>query len=79
MIPFQSIYQWIVKPQTVIKTNEMFLPGRMSFVFNMVRNLLEFVSTSDLLSSRCSHSNWLFKEAHKLIVRPTADQFYILL
>ncbi|KAK4774300.1 hypothetical protein SAY86_009235 [Trapa natans] len=31
----KSIYQWIVKPQTVIKSNEMFLPGRMSFIFNM--------------------------------------------
>ncbi|KAF7837593.1 suppressor of mec-8 and unc-52 protein-like protein 2 [Senna tora] len=31
----KSVYQWIVKPQTVIKTNEMFLPGRMSFIFNM--------------------------------------------
>lgn len=31
------MYQSIVKPQIVIKTNEMFLPGRMSFIFNMVR------------------------------------------
>ncbi|GMH23299.1 hypothetical protein Nepgr_025142 [Nepenthes gracilis] len=31
----KSVYQWIVKPQTVIKTNEMFLPGRMTFIFNM--------------------------------------------
>ncbi|XP_057767912.1 suppressor of mec-8 and unc-52 protein homolog 2 [Salvia miltiorrhiza] len=31
----KSVYQWIVKPQTVIKTNEMFLPGRMAFIFNM--------------------------------------------
>ncbi|KAG8373873.1 hypothetical protein BUALT_Bualt11G0070600 [Buddleja alternifolia] len=31
----KSIYQWIVKPQTVIKTNEMFLPGRMAFIYNM--------------------------------------------
>ncbi|KAL5572289.1 hypothetical protein UlMin_021886 [Ulmus minor] len=31
----QSVYKWIVKPQTVIKSNEMFLPGRMSFIFNM--------------------------------------------
>ncbi|KAL9444913.1 hypothetical protein AB3S75_017993 [Citrus x aurantiifolia] len=30
----KSVYQWIVKPQTVMKTNEMFLPGRMSFIFN---------------------------------------------
>ncbi|KAJ4842241.1 Smu-2 suppressor of mec-8 and unc-52 protein [Turnera subulata] len=31
----KSVYQWIVKPQSAIKTNEMFLPGRMSFIFNM--------------------------------------------
>ncbi|KAM2313858.1 hypothetical protein ACFX1S_026957 [Malus domestica] len=31
----KSVYQWIVKPHAVIKTNEMFLPGRMSFIFNM--------------------------------------------
>ncbi|KAK4370146.1 hypothetical protein RND71_009621 [Anisodus tanguticus] len=31
----KSVYQWIIKPQTVIKTNEMFLPGRMAFIFNM--------------------------------------------
>ncbi|KAL3642872.1 Smu-2 suppressor of mec-8 and unc-52 protein [Castilleja foliolosa] len=31
----KSIYQWIVKPQTVIKTNEMFLPGRMAFIYSM--------------------------------------------
>ncbi|XP_010547830.1 PREDICTED: suppressor of mec-8 and unc-52 protein homolog 2 isoform X2 [Tarenaya hassleriana] len=31
----KSVYQWIVKPQTIIKTNEMFLPGRMTFVFDM--------------------------------------------
>ncbi|CAN6463669.1 unnamed protein product [Victoria cruziana] len=30
----KSVYQWIVKPQSAIKANEMFLPGRMSFVFN---------------------------------------------
>ncbi|KAI4380311.1 hypothetical protein MLD38_006516 [Melastoma candidum] len=31
----KSIYQWMVKPQAIMKTNEMFLPGRMSFIFNM--------------------------------------------
>ncbi|KAL5850749.1 hypothetical protein ACOSQ4_008762 [Xanthoceras sorbifolium] len=31
----KSVYQWTVKPQTIIKTNEMFLPGRMSFIYNM--------------------------------------------
>ncbi|XP_047334904.1 suppressor of mec-8 and unc-52 protein homolog 2 [Impatiens glandulifera] len=30
----KSVYQLIVKPQITIKTNEMFLPGRMSFIFN---------------------------------------------
>ncbi|KAL6974451.1 Smu-2 suppressor of mec-8 and unc-52 protein [Sarracenia purpurea var. burkii] len=30
----KSVYQSIVKPQTVIKSNEMFLPGRMAFIFN---------------------------------------------
>ncbi|RZC94532.1 hypothetical protein C5167_026265 [Papaver somniferum] len=32
----KSVYQWIVKPQTTVKLNKMFLPGRMSFIFNMV-------------------------------------------
>ncbi|EEF46207.1 suppressor of mec-8 and unc-52 protein homolog 2 [Ricinus communis] len=31
----KSVYQSIVKPQAIMKTNEMFLPGRMSFIFNM--------------------------------------------
>ncbi|CAI9097350.1 OLC1v1033750C1 [Oldenlandia corymbosa var. corymbosa] len=31
----KSVYNLIVKPQTIIKTNEMFLPGRMSFIYNM--------------------------------------------
>uniref|UniRef100_A0A2P2L601 Suppressor of mec-8 and unc-52 protein homolog 2 n=2 Tax=Rhizophora mucronata TaxID=61149 RepID=A0A2P2L601_RHIMU len=31
----KSVYQWMVKPQTAVKTNEMFLPGRMAFIFNM--------------------------------------------
>ncbi|KAG2398701.1 Suppressor of mec-8 and unc-52 protein-like protein [Vigna angularis] len=31
----KSVYQWIVKPQTISKTNEMFLPGRMTFIYNM--------------------------------------------
>ncbi|KAE9608192.1 hypothetical protein Lal_00003429 [Lupinus albus] len=31
----KSVYQWIVKPHTIIKTNEMFLPGRMTFIYNM--------------------------------------------
>lgn len=40
---FQSVYRWIVKPQTILKTNEMFLPGRMSFIFNMVRKSLSLI------------------------------------
>ncbi|KAF3790815.1 Suppressor of mec-8 and unc-52 protein-like protein 2 [Nymphaea thermarum] len=37
----KSVYQWIVKPQSAIKANEMFLPGRMSFVFS-IRDLNGF-------------------------------------
>ena len=36
---FQSVYKWIVKPQTGIKSNETFLPGRTSFIYNMVINV----------------------------------------
>ncbi|KAH7845836.1 hypothetical protein Vadar_006571 [Vaccinium darrowii] len=32
----KSVYQWIVKPQTVVKPNEMFLLGRMAFILNML-------------------------------------------
>lgn len=39
IVVLQSVYQWMVKPQTVVKTNEMFLPGRMSFIYNMVYTL----------------------------------------
>lgn len=31
----KSVYQWIVKPQSMVKLNEMFLPGRMAFIFNL--------------------------------------------
>ncbi|KAK1288739.1 hypothetical protein QJS10_CPB19g01968 [Acorus calamus] len=31
----KSVYQWIIKPQSTTKANEMFLPGRMAFVFNI--------------------------------------------
>ncbi|KAK9673317.1 hypothetical protein RND81_12G160200 [Saponaria officinalis] len=31
----KCVYQWMIKPQTVIKTNEMFLPGRMAFIFDL--------------------------------------------
>ncbi|KAI5064939.1 hypothetical protein GOP47_0019634 [Adiantum capillus-veneris] len=29
------IYQWVVKPQNLNKTNEMFLPGRTAFVYDL--------------------------------------------
>ncbi|GMY18613.1 suppressor of mec-8 and unc-52 protein homolog 2-like [Fagus crenata] len=31
----KSVYKWTVKPQTINKSNDMFLPGRMAFIFNM--------------------------------------------
>ncbi|PWA85660.1 Protein RED, C-terminal [Artemisia annua] len=31
----KAVYQWIVKPQTAVKQNDMFLPGRMAFIFDM--------------------------------------------
>lgn len=31
----KSVYQWMVKPQTAFKPNEMFLPGRMAFIFSL--------------------------------------------
>lgn len=31
----KSVYQWMVKPHSIVKANEMFLPGRMAFIFNM--------------------------------------------
>lgn len=43
MLLLQSVYQLIVKPQTVVKSNEMFLPGRMAFIFNMVGSLLSLL------------------------------------
>ncbi|XP_051131114.1 suppressor of mec-8 and unc-52 protein homolog 2 [Andrographis paniculata] len=42
----KSIYQWMVKPQTVIKTNEMFLPGRMAFIFNMENGFSHDIPTT---------------------------------
>ncbi|KZV44726.1 suppressor of mec-8 and unc-52 protein2 [Dorcoceras hygrometricum] len=42
----KSVYQWIVKPQTTIKTNEMFLPGRMSFIFNMENGFSHDIPTT---------------------------------
>ncbi|KAJ0487880.1 putative RED-like protein [Helianthus annuus] len=31
----KAVYQWIVKPRTAVKPNDMFLPGRMAFIFDM--------------------------------------------
>ncbi|XP_071733533.1 suppressor of mec-8 and unc-52 protein homolog 2 [Rutidosis leptorrhynchoides] len=31
----KAVYQWIVKPHTAVKPNDMFLPGRMAFIFDM--------------------------------------------
>ncbi|KAK9080145.1 hypothetical protein SSX86_001820 [Deinandra increscens subsp. villosa] len=31
----KAVYQWIVKPQTAVKPNDIFLPGRMAFIFDM--------------------------------------------
>lgn len=33
----KSVYQWLVKPPRNQKLNEMFLPGRTSFMFDLVR------------------------------------------
>ncbi|CAN0901205.1 Suppressor of mec-8 and unc-52 protein homolog 2 [Linum grandiflorum] len=38
----KSVYQRIVKPQTIMKTNEMFLPGRMSFIYNTEVTIMIF-------------------------------------
>ncbi|KAG9452164.1 hypothetical protein H6P81_005068 [Aristolochia fimbriata] len=42
----KSVYQWIVKPQTIIKANEMFLPGRMAFIFNMEEGFSHDIPTT---------------------------------
>ncbi|CAL9078651.1 unnamed protein product [Musa textilis] len=42
----KSVYQWIVKPQSNIKANEMFLPGRMAFIFNMEDGLSHDIPTT---------------------------------
>ncbi|XP_078444613.1 RED family protein isoform X2 [Wolffia australiana] len=42
----KSVYQWIVKPLAVSKANEMFLPGRMSFVFNMEEGSFHDIPTT---------------------------------
>ena len=51
MFAFQSVYKWIVKPQTNNKLNEMFLPGRMAFIFNMVRIFVASTFLSNLYLS----------------------------
>ncbi|KAG0467994.1 hypothetical protein HPP92_017322 [Vanilla planifolia] len=47
------VYQWIVKPQTVIKANEMFLPGRMAFIFNMEDNFHDIPTTLHRSKADC--------------------------
>ncbi|KAL5223582.1 hypothetical protein ABZP36_010221 [Zizania latifolia] len=42
----KSVYQWIIKPQSIIKANEMFLPGRMSFIYNMEDGLASDIPTT---------------------------------
>ncbi|MCL7029163.1 hypothetical protein MKW94_008478 [Papaver nudicaule] len=42
----KSVYQWIVKPQTTVKLNEMFLPGRMTFIFNMEETFSHDIPTT---------------------------------
>ncbi|WOK93801.1 suppressor of mec-8 and unc-52 protein [Canna indica] len=42
----KSVYQWIIKPQSNIKTNEMFLPGRMAFIFNMEDGISHDIPTT---------------------------------
>ncbi|XP_042437663.1 suppressor of mec-8 and unc-52 protein homolog 2-like [Zingiber officinale] len=42
----KSVYQWIVKPQTNMKANEMFLPGRMAFIYNMEEGLSHDIPTT---------------------------------
>lgn len=42
----KSVYQWIIKPQSTIKANEMFLPGRMAFIYNMEDGLTNDIPTT---------------------------------
>ncbi|CAO2143246.1 unnamed protein product [Urochloa humidicola] len=42
----KSVYQWIIKPQSIIKENELFLPGRMSFIYNMEEGLTNDIPTT---------------------------------
>lgn len=49
----KSVYQWIVKPQTTIKANEMFLPGRMAFIYNMEDNFHDIPTTLQRSKADC--------------------------
>ncbi|CAK9864298.1 unnamed protein product [Sphagnum jensenii] len=42
----KMVFQWIVKPQTVNKVNEMFLPGRTAFVFDMDEEFAHDIPTT---------------------------------
>ncbi|KAF0911619.1 hypothetical protein E2562_011236 [Oryza meyeriana var. granulata] len=42
----KSVYKWIIKPQSIIKSNEMFLPGRMAFIYNMEDGLTTDIPTT---------------------------------
>ncbi|KAF0904411.1 hypothetical protein E2562_034490 [Oryza meyeriana var. granulata] len=42
----KSVYQWIIKPQSIMKSNEMFLPGRMAFIYNMEEGLTNDIPTT---------------------------------
>ncbi|XP_062182512.1 suppressor of mec-8 and unc-52 protein homolog 2-like [Phragmites australis] len=42
----KSVYQWIIKPQSIVKANEMFLPGRMSFIYNVEDGLTNDIPTT---------------------------------
>ncbi|XP_020583899.1 suppressor of mec-8 and unc-52 protein homolog 2 [Phalaenopsis equestris] len=49
----KSVYQWIVKPQTINKANEMFLPGRMTFIYNMEDNFHDIPTTLHRSKADC--------------------------
>ncbi|XP_078152083.1 RED family protein isoform X2 [Carex rostrata] len=42
----KSVYQWIIKPQIVSKASEMFLPGRMAFVYDMENGFTHDIPTT---------------------------------
>ncbi|KAL2550472.1 suppressor of mec-8 and unc-52 protein-like protein 2 [Forsythia ovata] len=64
----KSVYQWIVKPQTVIKSNEMFLPGRMAFVYNMIMVAPELKLNESLFYRKEERSDY----KHMLLMKSTA-------